>query len=126
MLDVFEEEEEQCIAKPILESHNINEGLKREIKAALENTSSLKAPPIPQWVPYLTASTQRKLRQIQNFINQFEYNHTGQTFFHTKRIRGMNHLVCTAKVIMREALPIQCVEAVFLGVHLTNGMRRVR
>jgi energy-converting hydrogenase Eha subunit C len=27
---------------------------------------------------------------------------------------------------MKEALPIQCVEAVFLAVHLTNGIKSVR
>jgi hypothetical protein len=34
--------------------------------------------------------------------------------------------VYTAKLIMKEALPIQCVEAVFLAVHLTNGIKSVR
>jgi hypothetical protein len=66
------------------------------------------------------------VKQIQQFILQFEYNHTGIVFFATKRKRGMKHLVYTAKLIMKEALPIQCVEAVFLAVHLTNGIKSVR
>ena len=38
----------------------------------------------------------------------------------------MKHLVYTAKCMMREPYPIQCVEAVFLAVHLTNSMKEVR
>ena len=35
-----------------------------------------------------------------------------------KRDRGLKHVTTTAKEIMREALPIQCVEAVFLAILL--------
>ena len=37
-----------------------------------------------------------------------------------KRDRGLKHVTTTAKEIMREALPIQCVEAVFLAILLTS------
>lgn len=117
MVEDFAVEDEFSIAKRILGSHAVSEDTKLEIQDVLRHalSLSLKIPPTPQWLPYLTASTQRKIRQIQNYINEFEYNHTGQTFFKTKRNRGMKHLLYTAKFIMREALPIQCVEALFLG-----------
>lgn len=68
----------------------------------------------------------RCLQKIQFYIIAFEYNYTGKQFFVLKRDRGMKHLVYTAKCIMREVFPIQCVDAVFLSVHLTNGMEKVR
>jgi len=69
----------------------------------------------------------RKLESIQKYISSFEYNHIGResTFSFPRKDRGMKHLVNLAKVIIREALPIQCVEAVFLAVYLTNGMKEV-
>lgn len=54
------------------------------------------------------------------------YNYTGEEFFEKKRDRGFRHVTTTAKLIIREALPIQCVDAVFLGAYLTSGMTNVR
>lgn len=54
------------------------------------------------------------------------YNYTGQTFFVKKKDRGFRHVTSTAKLIIREALPIQCVEAVYLGAFFTAGMSEVR
>ena len=94
-------------------------------------------------------SAGQKLAAVTKFINSFEYNHTGANYYASnpaslpfrsgsrsagprvlrlgagtspqvmKRDRGLKHVMYTAKEIMREALPIQCVEAVFLGIHLT-------
>ena len=50
------------------------------------------------------------------------YNHTGRDYVTKKRDRGLKHVALTAKEIIREALPIQCVEAVFLGCYLTSEM----
>lgn len=35
-------------------------------------------------------------------------------------------MTSTAKLVIREALPIQCVEAVFVGAYLTAGMKEAR
>lgn len=114
----------QNIIERILQNHDIIQA-KDEIERALSSTTL--APPIPQWLPFIgSSSIRQKVRQVQNFINEFEYNYTGIVFFTTKRNRGMKHLVYTAKLIMKEALPIKCVESVFLGVHLTNGIKGVR
>ena len=51
------------------------------------------------------------------------YNYTGDAFFVKKKDRGFRHVTSTAKLVIREALPIQCVEAVFVGAYLTAGMK---
>ena len=43
-------------------------------------------------------------------MNQLTYNHTGTQFFETKPNSSMITLMETAKSIVREALPIKCVE----------------
>lgn len=43
-----------------------------------------------------------------------------------KKDRGFRHVTSTAKLIIREALPIQCVEAVFVGAYLTADMSEVK
>lgn len=43
-----------------------------------------------------------------------------------KKDRRFLHVTSTAKLIIREALPIQCVEAVFLGAYLTADIIEVR
>lgn len=54
------------------------------------------------------------------------YNYTGEEFFVKKKDRGFRHVTSTAKLIIREALPIQCVEAVFVGAYLTADMVQVK
>jgi hypothetical protein len=60
-----------------------------------------------------------KLSTIQQFISSFEYNHTGVAYVRMRRDRGANHVHLAAKELIRESLPIQCVEAVFIALHLT-------
>ena len=70
-------------------------------------------------------SVPRRMKCIQRYISSFEYNFTGQTFVSLRRDKGMKHLVFSAKTLMRQCLPIQCVQSLFIGVHLTNGMEEV-
>jgi len=59
-------------------------------------------------------------RTIQRYISSFQYNHTGlPPFFTLRRDKGLKHVVAVSKEMIKEGLPIQCVEAVFLGVYLT-------
>jgi len=89
-------------------------------------TVDLVEPPMPK-MPKIDPNSKvtTTLKVIQKFINAFEYNHTGQTFFKMKRDRGMKHLTNVAKQIIRDALPIQCVEGVFLGTYLTSDLKTV-
>eukprot|EP00904_Undaria_pinnatifida_P013865 jgi/Undpi1/9609/HiC_scaffold_27.g12065.m1 len=66
-----------------------------------------------------------RLKLIQAYITSLEYNYTGEAFFVKKKDRGFRHVTSTAKQVIREALPIQCVEAVFVGGYLTAGMKEV-
>jgi hypothetical protein len=47
-------------------------------------------------------------------------------YFQCRRDRGMQYISTVAHEIMQECLPIQCVEAVFLGAYLTANMNEVR
>ncbi|CAM9573372.1 unnamed protein product [Hapterophycus canaliculatus] len=66
-----------------------------------------------------------KIKLVQDYITSLEYNYTGEEFFVKKKDRGFRHVTSTAKLIIREALPIQCVEAVFVGAYLTAEMAEV-
>lgn len=90
------------------------------IRSNTQENYSYPVPTYPSLQPNM--SMKRKLGKIQKYINSLQYNHTGKHFFNTRRDGGMKHLIYTAKVIMREALPIQCVEALFLAVYLTDGI----
>ena len=52
-----------------------------------------------------------RLRAIQQYIKSLEYNHTGTSYYKLRRDRGLQHVILTAKEIVREALPIQCVHS---------------
>ena len=85
-------------------------------------------PPVPYpALPVFTreVSIRKRLVAYQKFISSFEYKYTGQNYFLLRRDRGFAHLMSMAKEIMNEALPIQCIEAVFLGVYLTCGLSEV-
>jgi tubulinyl-Tyr carboxypeptidase len=79
----------------------------------IQSSASLQCPAVPEPPSSLSKSklpAHDKLRQIQRYINVLEYNHTGQGFYTAKKFRGFAHVANTAQEIMREALPIQCVE----------------
>ncbi|XP_070569626.1 tubulinyl-Tyr carboxypeptidase 1-like [Ptychodera flava] len=63
-----------------------------------------------------------KLEAVQNFMCELQYNHTGTQFFEIKKNRPLTGLVDSAKEMIRESLPIKCLEAVILAIHLTNGI----
>lgn len=62
------------------------------------------------------------LDRVQEYLRKLTYNHTGTQFFETRPNSSMITLIETARAMVREALPIKCMEAVVLGIHLTNGV----
>ena len=64
----------------------------------------------------------QRLKVLQNFISSFEYNFTHEQYFNVRKDRPLGRIMDTAKKITRDALPIKCVEAVFLGLYLTCDM----
>lgn len=63
-----------------------------------------------------------RLERIQQYMSDLEYNHTGTQFFEIRKNRPVTGLMECAKEMIREALPIKCLEAVILGIFLTNGI----
>ncbi|XP_076443001.1 tubulinyl-Tyr carboxypeptidase 1-like [Babylonia areolata] len=63
-----------------------------------------------------------RLERIQKYMTELEYNHTGTQFYEIRKNRPVTGLMECAKEMIREALPIKCLEAVILGIFLTNGM----
>lgn len=62
------------------------------------------------------------LMAVQNYMKALQYNHTGTQFFEIKKSRPLCGLMETAREMIRESLPIKCLEAVILGIYLTNGL----
>merc|ERR1711981_656763 len=51
---------------------------------------------------------------------QLTYNHTGMQFYDINKGRSITRLMEVAKQMIKFSLPIKCLEAVILGIHLTN------
>jgi tubulinyl-Tyr carboxypeptidase len=104
-----------------------------EIKLQIDlirSTPSLPSPPPSPRVPNLqgVTSIRQRVEIIQRFITSFQYNYTGQPFVKMIKSRGMSHISSCAKEMIRLGLPIQCMEAVFLGCYLTaefSGLDRL-
>ena len=62
------------------------------------------------------------LEKVQNYLNKLTYNHTGTQLFDIKPHSSMITLMETAKSMVRESLPIKCMEAIILAIYLTNGI----
>lgn len=67
-------------------------------------------------------SVTERIEAVQDYIKELQYNHTGTQFFDIKKHRPLTGLMETAKEMIRESLPIKCLEAVVLGLYLTNGL----
>ena len=82
------------------------------------------------------------LERLQQYMTRLTYNHTGTQLFDIKPHSSMITLMETARVgaadillwyteiisetdfqaMVRESLPIKCMEAVVLAIYLTNGI----
>jgi hypothetical protein len=68
---------------------------------------------------------QDRVRAWQDYINSFEYDFTGRQRVERRRDGGVAAICRGALDIARTALPIQCVDAVFLAIQLTTGADEV-
>lgn len=102
------------------------EEIKLQIELIKSNPSLPSPPPSPR-MPNLQgiSSIKQKVEIIQRFISSFQYNYSGQPFVKMDKRRGMSHISSCAKEIIRLGLPIQCIEAVFLGCFLTAELSGV-
>mmetsp|Transcript_1926 Transcript_1926/g.4503 ORF Transcript_1926/g.4503 Transcript_1926/m.4503 type:complete len:339 (+) Transcript_1926:2-1018(+) len=74
------------------------------------------------------ASALSRHKGIQQFIESFEYNYTGENFFNVKGVKqnqSLFRVIEVAKRVIKESLPIKCVEAVYLGIYLTQNMHDI-
>ncbi|XP_003388484.1 PREDICTED: vasohibin-1-like isoform X2 [Amphimedon queenslandica] len=51
-----------------------------------------------------------------------QYNYTGMQFFDVKRYKPLSRLMDMAKDMIKESLPIKCLEAVILSLYLTSPL----
>ncbi|XP_025057503.1 vasohibin-1, partial [Alligator sinensis] len=94
-----------------------------KVAQRIRGATDLPKIPIPS-VPAFQLSTPipERLEAIQRYIRELQYNHTGTQFFEIKKSRPLTGLMDLAKEMTKEALPIKCLEAVILGIYLTNNM----
>ncbi|XP_002130486.2 tubulinyl-Tyr carboxypeptidase 2-like isoform X1 [Ciona intestinalis] len=92
----------------------------------IKNNENLNKIPVPT-VPVFPARlpTNQCLKLIQNYISSLQYNHTGTQLFEIRKSRPLAGLMDKAKEMIREALPIKCLEAVILAIYLTNGIQNL-
>lgn len=97
----------------------------REQVAACADLAAAGLPAPPR--PSLPAGVERmplrlRLAELQRFISAFQYNYTDTNYFNVRKDRPLTRILDTARQITRDALPIKCVEATFLGLLLTTGI----
>ena len=54
-----------------------------------------------------------------------QYNFVPHTFFNTNKHRPLVRIMDTCKEIIKESLPIRCLEAAFLAIYLTQELTEV-
>ena len=87
------------------------------------NLSVPSEPSLPVWTS--STSVHQKIISLQKYIEEFQYNYTNKQYVDLKKSRGTRHLLNSAKEIISAALPIQCVEATYIGIYLTSTLPQV-
>lgn len=94
--------------------------------AAIRVQKDLPRPPYPM-LPNLAgdAPMSAKVAAVQGYIEKLSYNFTGVDYFDVRKHRAINKVLDTGRTITKQALPIKCVEAVFLAMYLTQGLKEL-
>lgn len=58
--------------------------------------------------------------KVQKYMKSLKYNFTGMQFYDINKARSLKYLLEIAQNMIKLSLPIKCLEAVVLGIHLTN------
>ncbi len=113
-------------SQPLVKTVVLNNGVLTSMESTIlfddVPPDSLDFPPKPV-PPVLSIDTQiypYGLSLIQNYINEFGYNHTSVPFYRMKKTGGTHHLLDIVRQIQELSLPIQCVEAVFIATVLSS------
>eukprot|EP01064_Diplonema_japonicum_P020215 TRINITY_DN2934_c2_g1_i1.p1 TRINITY_DN2934_c2_g1~~TRINITY_DN2934_c2_g1_i1.p1 ORF type:complete len:403 (+),score=111.18 TRINITY_DN2934_c2_g1_i1:52-1209(+) len=102
------------IEKTVTEVSSMNPFFDRDVP-------EVSVPVRPKIGPRTAPETQ--LRLLQKYISQFQYNFLPRTFFNCFKYRPLNRILETAKEVVKESLPIRCLEATFLAVYLTQDLK---
>ena len=94
--------------------------------AAIRGNKDLPRPPYPT-LPNMNAPApmSAKVAAVQAYIEKLSYNFTGVNYFDVRKHRPMGRILETGREVTRQALPIKCVEAVFVGAYLTQGLKEL-
>lgn len=94
--------------------------------AAIRGNKDLPRPPYPT-LPNMNAPApmSAKIAAVQAYIEKLSYNFTGVNYFDVRKHRQMSRILETGREVTRQALPIKCVEAVFVGTYLTQGLKEL-
>ncbi|KAF6133658.1 vasohibin 1 [Phyllostomus discolor] len=105
--------------KHVAKIHPDGEKVAQRIRGATD-LPKIPIPTVPTFQP--STPVPERLEAVQRYIRELQYNHTGTQFFEIKKSRPLTGLMDLAKEMTKEALPIKCLEAVILGIYLTNSM----
>ncbi|XP_075470811.1 tubulinyl-Tyr carboxypeptidase 1 [Ascaphus truei] len=103
----------------VTRTHPAGEELARRIREA-QDLPKVPVPCVPS--PPAGATVPERVEAAQRYVRELQYNHTGTQFFEIKKSRPLTGLLDLAKEMTKEALPIKCLEAVILGIYLTNSI----
>jgi hypothetical protein len=80
-------------------------------------------PPFPSLpsLDFYSMPKEAVLLLIQQYISSFQYNYTSTMYFKLKKNGTTHHILEVFNLLTKYALPIQCVEAVFIGSILSAG-----
>ena len=118
---------------PLCPKHSAElRALIKALNCSTDGTSKLQAlglgAPLPLRTlpPNLsTLSPRLLLRYVESVLRQLQYNYTSVNYFNIRKDRPLGSIMDTAKQILRDQLPIKCVEAVFLALYLTANHRAI-
>ncbi|WIA10257.1 hypothetical protein OEZ85_010457 [Tetradesmus obliquus] len=80
------------------------------------------APPVPAAaVDDSQQPIAARLQAVQELISSLQYNHAHGYYYDVSKARPLSAILATAAGILSDPLPIKCIEAVFLGLLLTQG-----
>lgn len=61
---------------------------------------------------------------LQALIGALQYNYSPSYYYNVSKQRPLSAILSTAAGILHDPLPIKCIEAVFLGLLLTQGWEK--
>lgn len=90
-----------------------------------KNCTCLPDVPRPILPPVSGKMNPEKFQMIQEFISAFEYNFLSEFFFDINKRKPFHKIMDTCKEIIKDSLPIRCVEGTLLAIYLTQNFDNI-